>query len=116
MKVRNLVVVADGSQGYLSGTLVGVKGVTITGVRGYPIKLDGTQGQMLTVTDVGQISVNPNKITVLTDGSFIRVTSPDLRPGLTAEVELSFSQGQPIKTIVPVIDNSHTTFEDIRPK
>ncbi len=109
LKVRNLLVVADDNgDGIVSASLVSPVADSLVTVTGTPLKPDGSRGSALTVTKTAEITLKPDQISVLTTPEpAVRVSSPDLRPGLTAEITLTFASGRTAQGVAPVM-----TYED----
>lgn len=103
LKVRNLLVIADASgQGVVSASLVSQKGDTLQSVSGNAIKADGTDGGALTVT-AAPVELPAGKLVVLTEQTpRLTVSSPELKPGLTARLKLTYASGQATDLQVPV--------------
>lgn len=114
VKVRNLLIVADTSgQGVLSGSFVSEADDTLNSVKGTALKADGSDGSSLSVTG-GPVAIKKIGITVLTAGDApVRVSSPDLKPGLLAKLDLSFASGLTQTITVPVLDAADPTYKDI---
>lgn len=116
VKVRNLLVVADASgQGVLSGSVISYADDTLTAVAGTPQKSDGVPGSALVVTSSGlPLTLTNNTLVVLTNPPVrVAVTSPDLKPGLLAEVTLTFAKAGPVKLMAPVLSADEPEFEGI---
>ncbi len=105
LKVRNLLIVSDDKgQGIVSASIVSPVADSLVAVSGAPLKDDGTLGSALTATTAGEITLKPDQLVVLTTPEpAVRVSSPDLRPGLTADVTLTFASGRTAQAIVPVM-------------
>ena len=114
--VRNLLIIskAPGS-GVLSASLVTDGRDQLTGVTGFAIKSDGSQGAPLTVTLTNTISIANRAQIVLTDQAPIGVTSADLAPGLTASMTLTFANAGETTLIVPVVDGNLPEYASISP-
>lgn len=111
--VRNLAIVVTGQgEGVLLGTLVVDRADTLQSVNGVALRQHGEPGAPLQVTSTGEVSVGPGAPVVLLDHA-IRISSSDLRPGLTAQVELTFAQAGTVATLVPVMDQQSPEFQDI---
>ena len=114
--VRNLLIVADNTgRGVVSASLVTYGDDTLTAVAGVPQKSDGTPGSPPVVTTTGlpvQLSRHP---LVVPPNAPVRiaVTSPDLKPGLLADVTLTFTKGGPVKLVAPVVSASEPEYESI---
>ena len=114
--VRNLLVIskAPGS-GVLSASLVTDGRDQLTGVTGYAIKFDGSEGAPLTVTLSNTVSIANRAQVVLTDQSPIGVTSADLAPGGTASMTLTFANAGEVTVLVPVVDGNEPQYASIGP-
>jgi len=115
--VRNLVVIADTTgRGVVSASLVSYADDTLSAVAGVPQKSDGTAGSPLVVTTTGiPLTVTANTLFVLTLPPVrISVTSPDLKPGLLAEVTLTFAKAGPLKAMAPVVSSEQPEYTGIR--
>ncbi len=116
MKVRNLMIIANTSgQGVISASLVSGTGDSLASVAGTAQKADGTPGGALSVTSTGlPLALPSNTLLVLTNApTRIAVSSPDLKPGLLAEVTLTFSKAGPVTMLVPVVSSSEPEYEGI---
>lgn len=110
---RNLViVVTEPGQGVLLGTLVTHQTDTLESVKGFALTPDGDLGSALQVTSTGTITVEPTEPLLLL-GEGIRVAASDLRPGLTARVELTFAKGGSVTTVVPVLDKQSPEYRNL---
>jgi len=109
VKIRNLLIIADGSgQGMLSGALVGSAADTLTGITGFPVKIDATEGEALTFGAVS-VPVVAERLSKL-DEAKITVSSPDLRAGLTAHLVLTFTNIGDVAVTVPVVSSENPDF------
>ncbi|HOQ54031.1 MAG TPA: hypothetical protein PLF56_10505 [Micropruina sp.] len=116
VKVRNLMVIADASgQGVLSASAVSYADDTLTAVSGTPHKADGTPGSALVVTSTGlPLAMPANTLFILTDSPLrVAVTSPDLKPGLLAEITLTFAKAGDVKALAPVVSSSEPEYSGI---
>lgn len=116
VKVRNVLIIADNTgQGVLSGSVVSVVDDTLTGVTGTPQKSDGALGSPLVVTSTGlPLALPANNLVVLTNPPVrVAVTSPDLKPGLLADVTLTFAKAGPVQMIATVIPSTESEYEGI---
>jgi hypothetical protein len=113
--VRNLLVIskAPGS-GVLSASLVTDGRDQLTGVTGYAIKFDGSEGAPLTVTVSNTVSIANGAQVVLTDQA-IGVRSADLAPGGTANMTLTFANAGAVTVVVPVVDGNEPQYASIGP-
>ena len=116
VKVANLMVIAnDTGQGVVSASVISYADDTLSAVAGTPHKSDGSNGSPLVVTPSGlPLAMTPNTLYVLTNPpTRIAVSSPDLKPGLLAEVTLTFSKAGPVTLLAPVVSSSEPEFEGI---
>ena len=113
--VRNLLIIckAPGS-GILSASMVTDGRDQLTGVTGFVIKTDGSQGSPLNVDLTNTVSIANRAQVVLTD-SPISVESADLAPGLTASMTLTFANAGEATVIVPVVDGNEDQYASISP-
>ena len=114
--VRNLLIIskAPGS-GILSASLVTDGRDELTGVTGYAIKSDGSEGAPLTVTLSNTVSIANRAQIVLTDQTPIEVTSADLAAGNTASLTLTFANAGAVTVVVPVVDGTEPQYATISP-
>lgn len=115
--VRNLLVVADSTgRGVVSASVATYTDDTLTGVTGTPQKSDGSLGSPLVVTSTGLPKALPaNTLVVLTDAPVrVAVTSPDLKPGLLADITLTFAKSDPVTLVAPVMSSSEPEFQSIK--
>ena len=114
--VRNLLIVSKSpGQGFVSGTVVTYGSDELTGITGVPIKADGTEGPPFTATMSSPIPLANGQQVVLTDGPLITVKSPDIAPGLSATLTLTFKSAGEVTTKVPVMDGNEPQYADISP-
>ncbi|MFT4294324.1 MAG: hypothetical protein QM582_02800 [Micropruina sp.] len=116
VKVRNLMIVADNTgQGVVSASMLTYGDDTLTAVAGVPQKSDGAAGSPLVVTATGlPATLSSNTLVVLTNAPLrVAVTSPDLKPGLLADITLTFAKAGPVKLVAPVLSASDPEFESI---
>ena len=104
VKVRNLLIIADDAgNGVLAGSFAPSTDDTLRSVTGVAVASDGTQAGVLTVTGI-PVSLPGGKLTVLTSvDAPVRVTSPYLKPGLLAHLQLGFGSGVATTVTVPVV-------------
>lgn len=118
LKVRNLLIIAnDQGQGQMSASIVSQRGAdTLTGVSGYAIKSDGSRGSALTVGRAA-VPLRPGEMVVLThqDAPTITVSGADLKPGLTANLTLTFASGAVETAVVPVVDAKDPIYASVVP-
>ena len=116
IEVRNLMILSrTAGEGFLSASLLTQGSDTLTGVTGYVIKTDGSQGSALTVTLASPIEVANNQLVVLTDQTEIPVTSSDLLAGGTANVTLTFANAGSKQIVVTVIDANFPPYNSVSP-
>jgi hypothetical protein len=114
--VRNLLIISKGSgQGIVSGTLLTYGRDQLTGITGVPIKADASEGAQFTATVSNTVSIANGALVVLTDGTPITVSSPDLLPGLTARLTLTFANAGETTVVVPVVDGNEPQYATISP-
>ena len=116
--VRNLLIVTTGDgSGFLSGSLASRgEAVALRDVSGAPVRADGTVGTAFVVSGGTRVDVPARSLVVLTDQPTITVKSPDLVPGFTAEVVLTFDKGDAVRLLVPVYPSTNPDFATIVPK
>lgn len=115
VKVRNLVVVSDDSgEGYLSASLVSPTNDTLVKVSGHPIMLNGSAGTPLTVQGGIPVALTANRLVVLTEPTAtLRVSSPDLQPGLLASITLEFASGAHEAIQAPVLSPEDPVYSTV---
>lgn len=115
IKVRNLLVVSDDSgKGVVSASILSPKADKLVKVEGAPIKLDGSKGAPFTAS--GSVDVPANQLAVLTNGApAFSVSSADLKPGLTADVKLTFESGATAAVVAPVMSKDSPIYSTIAP-
>lgn len=113
LKVRNLLVIADGQgKGVVSASIVSAKDDSLESVSGNAVKADGSDGGALTVT-AAPVELPAGQLVVLTDQSpRLTVTGPELKPGLTARLVLTYGSGQTTDLVVPVMDAEQALYAD----
>lgn len=113
VKVRNLLIIADtAGKGVLSASLTGSEAAKLTAVEGQALKADGSDASPLEFT-FSPVPIEPRQLTVLTDGaSPITVTNPDLKPGLLANLRLTFDNGQSVELKAPVMSAESSIYQD----
>lgn len=114
LKVRNLFVIADTTgKGVLSGTLVSAADDTLTSVAGVAHKADGSDAGALTVTAMPLRLPAASAVVLTSPSPAVKVSSPDLKPGLTATVTLTLQSGTQVKANVPVMGSDNPSFAGI---
>ena len=110
-----MIIANTSGQGVISASLVSGTGDSLASVAGTAQKADGTPGGALSVTPTGlPLALPSNTLLVLTNApTRIAVSSPDLKPGLLAEVTLTFSKAGPVTMLVPVVSSSEPEYEGI---
>lgn len=115
--VRGLLIISKApGQGVLSATLVTDGRDELTAVTGNAIKVDASVGAPFTATLTNTVSFANGVPIVLTDGSPITLNSPDLAPGLTANVKLQFRNAGEASAVVPVADGNEPQYASISPE
>ena len=117
LKVRNLLVVADDSgKGVVSVSIVSPVADRLVKVEGNAHKSDNSVGAPLTV-EGSAVTLEPNRLAVLTDPKpAFTVSSPDLKPGLTVDLTLTFASGIEASAIAPVMSAKDPIYASISPK
>jgi hypothetical protein len=114
--VRNLLIISkQPGSGILSASMVTNGRDQLTEVSGFAIKSDGSQGAPLAVDLANRVSIANGAMVVLTDQGSISVTSPDLAPGLTASMTLTFANAGEVTVLVPVVDGNEPQYGSISP-
>lgn len=109
VKARNLVLVTDGSQATLLGTLSTFEAVSLQGAVVTPEDADGGRGQSIAVAVTADI---PRDGTLKLDASNTTLEGAPLLPGRLAEVSLQFDGGLGMTLDVPVFSTEHEDFAD----
>lgn len=114
LKVRNLLVVSDDSgKGFLSASIVSPVADRLVSVEGVAHKVDNSAGAPLSVQG-SSVTLEPNQLAVLTDPEPVfTVSSPDLKPGLTVDLKLTFASGLEATAIAPVMSADDPIYESI---
>ena len=113
--IRNLTIVSKAAgSGILSASLISTKTDSLSTVTGSPVKADGSLGPAFTAKLTKPVSVGP-KLLVLTEQPPITITSPDLQPGLTAKVTLTFAQAGPVTSFVTIVDADQGGYQTATP-
>ncbi|GEM_PF-2840734 len=102
VKVRNLMVISEGGAMKLAGSLVASEADTLTKIAGVALKQNGDQGQPLTLSQKGSITL-PNGSSVNLADSDITVKG-DVKPGGMTKIDLTFGKAQQVSLSVPVVD------------
>lgn len=116
VRVRNLVIVADAAgQGVISASLITYADDTLTAVGGTPHKSDGSAGSPLVVTATGlPLQLSTETLVVLTEAPLkLAVSSPDLKPGLLAEVTMDFTKSGRLTIVAPVVNSAQPEYRGI---
>lgn len=117
LKVRNLLVVADDSgKGVLSASIVSPVADTLVRVEGVAHKADNSLGSPLRVSG-GPVELLPHRMAVLTEAGIdgFTVSGSDLKPGLTADLTLTFKSGVQASAIAPVMSSKSAIYASISP-
>lgn len=117
LKVRNLLIISDDKgEGVVSASVVSPVADSLVAVSGTPLKADGSKGGALTVTKDGEVALKADQLVVLTTPEpAVRVSSPDLRPGLTVDLTLTFASGRTAQAIVPVMTYENAIYATVSP-
>ena len=114
--VRNLSIISWGpGEGVLSGSIVTADRDSLSAVSGMPFKVDGSEGAPFTGTIPSTVSVANGLQVVLTDQPPIIVKSPDIMPGLDANVTLQFENAGDVTLRVPIVDGNEPQYATLRP-
>lgn len=115
--IRNLLLISsEPGVAVISGSLVTYGRDQLAQISGVPIKADGTDGAPFTA-DLGNTTTLANGVlVVLTQAGSITVRSPDISPGLSAKLTLTFANaGASGQTVVPIADGSQPQYSQITP-
>ncbi|MFT3876864.1 MAG: hypothetical protein QM708_10650 [Propioniciclava sp.] len=117
LKVRNLLVISDTKgQGVLSASMTSPVTDRLVSVSGTPFKADNSAGTPLTVTQGAAVELKADQIAVLTNPApVIKVSSPDLRPGLTVDLTLTFASGRTAHAVAPVMSYDDPIYTTVSP-
>ncbi len=116
IQVRGLLILSsEAGQGFLSGSLYTQGSDALTGVSGYAIKPDGSQGAPIVATISDPVMVTNGNLVVLTDRQPITLTSSDLAPGLSANLTLTFADAGAEQVLVPIGDATVPPYNTISP-
>ncbi len=110
IKVRNLLVVADGhGNGLLSGALTATKADSLVKVSGTALKPNGSDAGALTFTG-GPVAVNASLAVLSSSATPFRTNAATLVPGLTARLSLTYASGAQTTLVVPVVSSSNPIY------
>ncbi len=114
VKVRNLLVIADNAgKAVLSTTVFTQQPDTLSSVTVQAHTLDGSDAGAVQVT-ASPLNLQPNTANVLTAPTpAVKLSSANLKPGLTAQVTLVFGSGAQVSTNVPVLGSNNPDYADI---
>lgn len=117
VQVRSLSVIVDPSgTAFLSGAMISYGGDELTAVSGQALSQDNSPAGSFKVTLPGsKLALPPNQLVILTDGPSAEVSGVQLRPGLTANLNLTFATSGNLSLVVPVIDGAHPDYKSITP-
>jgi hypothetical protein len=109
VKVRNLMILSESEgSGFLSASLLSeVQRDSLTDVQGTAQTPEGPAAQPLSIEVGSPIVLPPDDLIVLTEGAPIRVSGQELKPGLTADLELTFAEAGTLAITVPVVSTEH---------
>lgn len=115
--VRNLMILVDqGGKAFLSATLVAKNGDDLTAVYGQAISPQGTSAGSFTVAIPGnKLAVPAQEALVLTDGPALTVSGVTLRPGLTANISMTFAKAGNVSIVAPIVDGTKADYRSISP-
>lgn len=118
LKVRNLLIIAE------PGTNTGIISGAILAPSDRPDRLISIEGRTFNAQNepVGPIQpiqadveLPAGTMVVLTEGSPLEVTAPELGPGLIAELKLTFANSQEQLLLVPIIDGNKPDYATVTP-
>lgn len=111
VKLRNFLIIADTEgKGMLLGAVatrdadIAVEGFTVT-----PGLDDGSYGKPVTVDFSEEVRKGA---TIYIDGETTQFSSPDLTPGMLADVDVTFADGTVVKLDVPVMPSDHPDYQE----
>lgn len=107
IKARNFVLVTDGTEAALLGTITSFEAVTLEGAVITPQDETGARGQTTGLAITAEI---PRDGALKLDASNAMVSDAALVPGRLAEVTLQFDDGTSITLDVPVLTTEHEDF------
>lgn len=118
LKIRNLTIVSEpgSGTGFLAGSLIAPtdRADALVGVGGRTLTAENEPG-----TTIPPISLNmelpAGRMVILSEQPPIRVSAPELRPGLVAEVRLIFEDSEAQALRVPIMDATHPDYRDVEP-
>ncbi len=112
LKIRNLLIVADeAGKGVVSGDVLAADSDQLTGISGTALKADNTSAGSLTASPAS-LAIPAGVLVDLTTSSFT-VSSPALKPGLLADLTLTFGKAGAITLQVPVVDSTDPDFTSV---
>lgn len=118
LKVRNLMIVAQpgSNQGVLSGAIVAPKDRAdqLQRVTGITFNAENQRGQQIQPVQAN-LDLPAGQMVVLTSGPTLQVSSPDLTPGLIAELTLTFAQSEAQVIRVPIVDATKPDYASMAP-
>ncbi|GAA1390409.1 hypothetical protein [Luteococcus peritonei] len=113
VKVRNLMVISEGSTMHLAGSLIAAQDDSLSQVAGVALQENSDPGKPLTLGTKGQLKLPAGRTVNLADSNI--TVKGDVRPGGMAQVSLTFAQAQPLTLTVPVLDAEAAGFASASP-
>jgi hypothetical protein len=114
--VRNLMIISWApGEGVVSGSIVTADRDSLTAVTGTPIKPDGSEGAPFTGTIPSTVSLANGVQVVLTAQPPILVKSPDIMPGLDANITLQFENAGEVTARAPIVDGNEAQYVSLKP-
>lgn len=118
LKIRNLMIVAkpDANTGFVSGAFIAPVD--------HADRLISIEGRTFTAANVADGPIQPiqanlplpaGQLVRLTSGAPLQVTATQLKPGLLAELTLTFQGSEPQTLMVPIIDATKADFATYTP-
>jgi hypothetical protein len=115
--VRNLLVIsrAHGS-GFLSGSIHSDSSDSLQKVDGTVVTDSTKPNKPIRVKMSNSVSVGGGKLVKIENHTAIRLSSPDIHPGLAAKLRLTFKHAGSKQIDVPIVDGHNTMYRSVRPK
>lgn len=116
IKVRGLMILAKSdTSGFLSATFTTRADDQLTGVTGTALTADDSEGSALKIDLPAPVQMTPGKALVLVNQEEIKVTADKLRPGLNANLTLTFANAGSQQVTVPIVDGNNSTYSKVSP-
>ncbi|WP_432558568.1 hypothetical protein [Granulicoccus sp. GXG6511] len=118
LKIRTLSIISEegSSNGFLNGAIIAPmdRDDQLVSVEGRAFTSDNTPGAPIAPASTN-LELPAGKMVVLSQGEPVELSSPDLKPGLVAELTLTFRDSEPQTLMVPVIDSSKADYATVTP-